>query len=92
MHLSSSPRSGGIEKIEFTRFIIRTAAQSEIPLPKAGDEHDARLRTIIDTAFAKYDKDKTGEVEFDELNDALVTDAIKEYTNGIDYAPLGWSY
>ena len=84
------PRSGGIEKIELTEFIIRTAIQSNIPLPKARDEHDLRLRTIIDIAFAKYDEDQTGEVEFDELNDGLITDVIQEYTKGLDFVPLGW--
>ncbi|EGB03122.1 hypothetical protein AURANDRAFT_67513 [Aureococcus anophagefferens] len=77
-------RSGGVDKLELTRFVAITAVASEFPLPTSDDEDGGNklLRTLIDTTFSNYDKDMTGEIELDELDDALVTDILGKYLEG----------
>ena len=78
-------RSGGVDKQELSRFIVKIVARSEIPLPTRESDSNRQLRSIIDIAFSMSDTDSTGEIELDEITENLATGILKHYIDQIGH-------
>lgn len=65
-----------MSKLEMVKFFVRLLKNSKMSTPSSGNGSDVVFNKIIDEVFAKYDTDLTGEVEYDELHDDMITDVM----------------
>ena len=72
-------RSNGLTKMEMAKFFIRLIRNSKLSTPAENNGSDEVYMKLVDDCFEKYDKDMTGEIEFDELSDDIITDIMKGY-------------
>ena len=80
--------SNGVDKLELVKFFVKMAHNSKMELPKASDGSNAWVASHADVVFAKYDKDATGEIEADELDDDLVQDFMGPYMKNTNSKPI----
>ena len=50
-------------------------------MPERENDTNKLLRSLIDATFTKFDRDMTGEVELDELQDGLVSEVLLKYVD-----------